>query len=122
MKIQQGTFPGSDVFEVVTKFEKAKGWFDSGKVREVGWAGSHNLKNNHISIYQLETIVKSADVSIEQLGKLEREAKQVLSNYFSSHTVDEWIDDKIKRLENETKQMKNNVMRILKKHTADLKS
>ena len=122
LKIQQGTFPGSDVFEVVSKFEKAKGWFDSGKVRETGWAGSHNLKNSHISIYQLETIVKSADVCIEQLGKLEKEAKQVLSKYLSSRIVDEWIDDKINRLENEAKQMKDNVMRLLNKHTADLKS
>ena len=122
LKVQHGDFPGSDVFEVVSKFEKAKGWFDSGKVREIGWAGNHNLQNNHISIYQLETVVKSADVCLEQLGQLENEAKKVLSKYFCESTVNEWLNDKIMRLENEAKQMKGNVLKILRHNVAEDKS
>ena len=122
LKIDQGHFPGSDVFELVSRFEKAKGWFDSGKARETGWAGSHNLKTKHLSVYQLETIVKSADVCIEELGKLENDARKILSQYFTQSIVNEWIEDKIKRLENDSKQMKNNVMAVLKEHSPEGKS
>ena len=114
LKIQQGTFPGSDVFEFVSMFEKANGWYNSGKVREIGWAGEHHLKNSHISVYQLETVVKSADVCVEMLGKLEAEAKKILPKYLCARIVNEWIEDKIKRLENEAKQMKTNALKILK--------
>lgn len=114
LKIEQGTFPGSDVFELVSKFEKAKGWFESGKVREVGWAGKHHVDNNHISVLQLETIVKSADVCIEMLANMEADTKKILSKYLCQETVTEWIEDKIKRLENDAREMKKRVMKILK--------
>lgn len=118
LHIQQGSFPGSDVFELVSKFEKAQGWFNSGKVREIGWAGDYHVRHNRISIYQLETVIKSANVSIEMLAKLETEAKKILPKYFCQQIVQEWVEDKIKRLDIELKALKENAMKISKKYSS----
>ncbi|XP_065057575.1 hexosaminidase D-like [Rhopilema esculentum] len=56
LEVESGNFPGSDVFELVSKFEKANGWFNSGKVRENGWLGPFNVEDNHLSAIKLKLL------------------------------------------------------------------
>ena len=114
MTIQDSNFPGTDVFNMVSRFEKARGWYNAGKVREDGWAGGHQIKSNHLSFYQLNTTVNAADVCIDMLVNLEPQARKVLPRYFSERIVDEWIADKIKDTIRKAKTMKVNVLKVMK--------
>lgn len=114
MTIQDSNFPGTDVFNMVSRFEKARGWYNAGKVREDGWAGRHQIKSNHLSFYQLNTTVNAANVCIDMLVNLEPQARKLLPKYFSERIVNEWVADKIKDTIQKAKTMKVNVLKVMK--------
>jgi len=91
---ENGKYPGSDLYHLAGLFEKALGWRDWTFVREHGWMREYNIERKHLSFFQFNQTLNAYTKSKSLMEKAKPLMEKVLSQYFDSDTVNEWIADK----------------------------
>jgi len=92
---EEATFKGSKLYTLVGELEKAIGWKEWAEIRLTGWTRPYNIKNSHLSFFQLNDTLHGLQESSKRLTKLKLSAPAVLYEYYGEETVDEWVTDKI---------------------------